>query len=1359
MKKLFLLFALLSVMISTDAQNTCKGGRRMWASINNIKNASLGGYQTHTGKLLLSWRMLPSDKWDTSFLIYSRLKTGGALTKVTASPVVSSTCHQLAAVPTATTIYYLVRGDIANAPQSIESASEIQSFINTYALDQIEVGERLFADKLPYLSIPLKGTSDVCSSSTIVYQANDVSVGDLDGDGEPEIVVKRLQTVLDGNGNVISDGTGASQTQKSTIHAVIWDAYKLNGTLLWRIKGGPAVMLGNGTAFAVADFDGDGRCEMAIRTGEGTVFGDGTQIGDVNGDGKTDYRTWTGGYVDNYNSGGPEFLSIIDGKTGKELARTNFINRDTSESWGDNYWKRSNSFRIGAGCFDSTGLPSVVMGRGVYARSVIEAWDYRNGKLTRRWHIDTSDSWTGKDGNPSSTYAGQGNHSFNVADLDGDGYDEVMYGSMAIDHDGKGLWTTKLGHGDANHVGKFLPGRDGLQMYHCLESGKTQVALHDAKDGKVIWKKEWTADNDMGRCLVADIDPNSPGCEFWMYGSNAFSYQGTDLGYKPSSCNMAIWFDGTLSRQLLNENIIDSPANGRTFTMYRYNESFINGTKSNPSWYGDLMGDWREEVILPDQSKLVDLKIFSTWYPSDYKFPYLMSDHTYYMQTINQNIGYNQPNQLGYFLGTGMDMSKVPVGQKGYTDMPEIVTCPKPGITRTAWNESGQSVLYPTVAVSTQAFTYNGTKVTADLSAVFTSLDGKQTAVGGTCLTEDYESSVNADSWIGKYVGRTLKSGDATYGNYISLTQGGGSGPRSAYTRFFETGNDFYGEMKAYTVEFDAQLHYTHGNYTGNELVLYAEGAALPNGNAMFAGTNYLFRLSGGNNYSTTYTVDGKSFNLTDAAWYHYQIDVDKQSKKVSYTIKSGKTTIAAGSYSVAALQSLNAQGIEIGLGRKDSYASIDNVKVYQNTSISDVFTQNYESSGDASTWTGQYVGKTLVSGDASHGKYIKLDQGGGSGPRSAYTRFYTGSDIYGTATSYTIDFDLLLHYTHGYYTGNEVVLFGEGAAMPKGNAMFSSANHLFRLTGGNNYSSTYTVGGSGKAYDLTDAAWYHYQVKVDKQSKTVTYTISSGSTVVGTETYSVANAETLNIQGLEIGLGRKNSYAQIDNIKIVAEEKASLSQYTFKEPGTLTVTATYPGCVASTASYTSEIGVRVSSLGYSTLSYAQANLDFTKSGLKMYTLALNNAQSGVNATKVNAVLPKGSAVLVEGTAGQVYAGTITGTATSLSNNALTANANDLAGDGTIYVLNGKDGHMGFYQLSASGSLTAGKGYITVKAAKVKALGTDGEEEETATGILELNRAETDAQTDVWYNLAGQRVETPTKGIFINGNGKKYLFK
>ena len=683
-------------MLTAQAQLTgssAKGERKMWASVNTVSNASLGDYTKHTGKVLISWRMLPTDKWDTSFYLCRRpaSNVNGLISVVTKTPIVNATCYQLSSAPTSAVVYYLVPAEYFQGLDKIPSffnKDEDKLSLREAAIDSLLIDERIYKDKLPYLSIPLQETTDVSTYSDIKYQANDCTVGDLDGDGEMEVIVKRLLTVYNADGSVKATSEGAADTDPRARHIVIWDAYKMDGTLMWRVKSGPNIIAGNSSAVTVADLDGDGCAEFVIKSSEGTVFGDGTEIPDTDGDGKTDYRSvWPAGHYTGDGPkgyGGPEFFSVIDGKTGRELARADFIARgvegqtpaELAANWEANdwnwdprtkkyTWKLANSLRMGVASFDGKGM-QIFLGRGVYGRTIVEAWRYADRTLTRMWKFDTMTAGgqdKNKDGKPNSAYAGQGNHAFNVADLDGDGRDEVMYGSCAFDDDGTGLWTSGLGHGDANHVGRFLPDREGLQVWHCLENGTTMVALHDAKDGKVIWKKSADSDNDTGRCLVADIDPASPGCEFWWAGSNAYSQDGkNDLGYKPASCNMAIWFDGTLSRQLINENIIQSPANGRTFTMYRYDESFNNSTKSNPCWYGDFLGDWREEVIVTDQTKLKDIKIFSTWYPTDYKLPYLMSDHTYQMQCIHQNVGYNQPNHVGgYFLGTGMDFDKVPL--------------------------------------------------------------------------------------------------------------------------------------------------------------------------------------------------------------------------------------------------------------------------------------------------------------------------------------------------------------------------------------------------------------------------------------------------------------------------------------------------------------------------------------------------------------------------------------------------------------------------------------------------------------------------------------------------------------------------
>lgn len=674
-QQLLTLALALSALQPLSAQERNYADRALWGSIAVDPSSgaiNTGDYKKDNNKVLLTWRMLPGDDENTDFDLYRSIGNGSEsrLNGIFVRKELKATCYQHDPLST-------VSGDV--------------HYRLTYAGDTTTIGRYTMTKaqataKEPFIKIPLQPTEDVYDGGDMEYQANDVNVGDLDGDGQMEIVVKRLL----GKKGVLDSGTGAEDTDPRARHTVIFDAYKLDGTLMWRVKSGPNIIQGNSVNFAVADLDGDGCCEVVTKTGEGTVFGDGYEIPDTDGDGKTDYRSvwpvghYTGDGPKGY--GGPEFFSVIDGKTGRELARADFICRgkegeppeELAKNWYENdwkwdprsnkyQWKLANSLRLGVAEFTGKGM-QIFLGRGVYGRTIVEGWQYEPtpsgefaGTLTRLWKVDTDEAGgadKNKDGKPNSAYAGQGNHAFNVADLDGDGLDEVMYGSCAWDHDGTGLWTSGLGHGDANHVGQFLPDREGLQVFHCLESGKTMVALHDAKDGSVIWSKTDTKDNDMGRCMVDDIDPNSPGCEFWWYGSNAYDTAGTkDMGYKPSSCNMAIWFDGGLTRQLINApsnggGTISNEQKGRVFTVYRYDTRFINGSKANPSWYGDMLGDWREEFIVPDGTLVDHLKLFSTWYPTTHRIPWLMTDHTYKMQAIHEQVGYNQPTHTGYYLGS-----------------------------------------------------------------------------------------------------------------------------------------------------------------------------------------------------------------------------------------------------------------------------------------------------------------------------------------------------------------------------------------------------------------------------------------------------------------------------------------------------------------------------------------------------------------------------------------------------------------------------------------------------------------------------------------------------------------------------------
>ena len=611
--------------------------RALWASINGKSNVTDSKYKSHNNKVLVSWRLWDNDPDGTAFDIYRRTGNGEKV-KLNSSPITDATCWQDSKADLAQdNTYYL---HMAGGEQTVAS----------YTLTSARGSAGL-----PYISIPLASTAELGWE----YEGNDTAVGDLDGDGQYEIVIKR--TVVIGSGPSMEDDKSEETndneyiTPSSLRHTTLFDAYELSGELMWRVMSGPNIILGNSACFAVCDYDGDGRAEVALRVSEGTVYGDGREIKDTNVDGKTDYRNPSHRYITDPNC--PEFIAVVDGKTGAEIDRADYIPLGKSLDWGDERGHRSSSYRIGAANLTG-GCPSIIIGRGCYAKIVIEAFDLYEGKLYKRWNFDTTAS------EENAAYDGQGYHFFRSSDVDNDGFDEVVYGSCTIDQDGKGLNCCGLGHGDALHVGAFNPRQpDKKYIWACYETGSVGAALRDARTGDVIWKHD--SPDDVGRAMTADIDPDSPGNEMWWFRSNVHAFDGTDLGYTPPSCNFAIWWTGSLNRQLMNGTVIDeydredSDRWRRACTFYssagndRYDVVSINGTKENPCYAGDFLGDWREEVILL-KSDGSEMRVFSTWYPTEYRFPYLMSDGDYRMCAVNQQMGYNQPNHLGYYLGSDL---------------------------------------------------------------------------------------------------------------------------------------------------------------------------------------------------------------------------------------------------------------------------------------------------------------------------------------------------------------------------------------------------------------------------------------------------------------------------------------------------------------------------------------------------------------------------------------------------------------------------------------------------------------------------------------------------------------------------------
>jgi rhamnogalacturonan endolyase len=504
-----------------------------------------------------------------------------------------------------------------------------------------------------YLEIPLQlpPPTTLRDGRTAAYVANDASAADLDGDGEYEIVVKWEAAPRD----TASPGyTGDVQL----------DGYKLDGTRLWRINLGKNIRGGaHYTQYIVYDLDGDGKAELAVKTADGTVDGKGKVIGDPARDWVTKEGRTLGKILD-----GPEYFTIFDGLTGAELATANYVppRGPDGRAWGgvggscgsDDNGNRVDRFLAGVAYLDGR-LASVLPARGYYGRSVIAAWDWRDGKLTQRWVFDTS-------ADPGlSHFAGQGNHSLSVADVDGDGRDEIVYGSMVVDDNGKGLFSTGFRHGDALHVSDFVPERPGLEVFGIHENELAScpkspgMALYAAKNGDILFHTG--LGEDVGRGLAADIDPRYPGAEFWggttQAGSRVlFDWHGKPVGKAPNSMNFAIWWDADPLREILDQNWIgkwdyDKGVLNRLLTA----EGAVsnNGSKATPALSADLLGDWREEVVwrTPDNRFL---RIYTTTIPAENRMYTLMHDPQYRLAVAWQNVGYNQPPHPGFFIGAGM---------------------------------------------------------------------------------------------------------------------------------------------------------------------------------------------------------------------------------------------------------------------------------------------------------------------------------------------------------------------------------------------------------------------------------------------------------------------------------------------------------------------------------------------------------------------------------------------------------------------------------------------------------------------------------------------------------------------------------
>jgi rhamnogalacturonan endolyase len=531
-----------------------------------------------------------------------------------------------------------------------------------------------------YVTIPIvappNGTNP---GGTYSYAANDCSIGDLDGDGQYEIVLKWDPS--DARDNMMTGYTGTC----------ILDAYKLNGTKLWRIDLGKNIRAGaHYTQFLVYDFDGDGMAEVAMKTASGTKDGLGNflKTGPAAGaDNTADYRSADAKTLGKVTTG-PEWYTVFSGKTGAELATVLYKpDRGETGSWGalkgiaspagDLGWGNDSVFNFVDRFLTSVAYldgerPSLVPCRGYYWRSALWALDWRGGQLTERWLFDTKNGGTGKDGKPlqsSQGYESQGSHSLRQGDVDGDGFDEIVYGSCTIDHDGKGLYSTGLRHGDALHMSVMDPTSTGMQVWmvdeQVSENGGVGAHFQDAATGKIIWSDPGTKDNGRGCCgpLIA----GTKGWQMWSGVGGLWDVSHKNMGSPPSSDNFTIWWGPDLNRFTENGTSIApyGSAGGTGLSVPATECSSNNGSKSTPCLTADIFGDWREEVVYRT-SKNDALRIYTTTNPTTNRLYTLMHDPVYRMSVATENVAYNQPPEPGIYIGPGMTLPEANPSIKYY---------------------------------------------------------------------------------------------------------------------------------------------------------------------------------------------------------------------------------------------------------------------------------------------------------------------------------------------------------------------------------------------------------------------------------------------------------------------------------------------------------------------------------------------------------------------------------------------------------------------------------------------------------------------------------------------------------------------
>ena len=1204
-KKLFLLLLLGAMCTTVMAQrHTDKLDRGLVA----VPVGAAGNSQAN----LVTWRRLTSEYFDVTYKLY---KNGNIL-----ASNLTNTCYNDGSNAPVGTKYQVAA--VVNGVEQ-EKCDTVTAWNNGNAYKPN--GNRY---AYGYLNITLAKVFDRNGNEvTDHYQPNDAEVADLDGDGQFEIIVKRLNTV---------DAAGIYL--ESSREFVVLDAYDVNwqtgaATLMWRIDCGPNMASMNSTEINIIayDWDEDGKAEVVLRGADNMiVYGpDGKKKLYTIGSPNVNTRNKMNSHTDSqyaWTHTGAEYLVYMDGETGKlyqqiayPLPRLESGESSEKSAWGDDYGHRSTKHFLGAPFLDGR-KASLFLGRGIYTRHKMIAMDL--DRVSHEW----KELWRWNCNNSNSPWYGNGYHNFVIADVDEDGRDEIVYGSMVIDDNGKGLSTTGLGHGDAQHVGDFDPYRPGLEFFGCNEDNPG-MNYRNATTSEIYYRQ--TAGDDDGRCLIGNFSSTIPGCLGRSVSTGLISSvkdvvvadgpTGNNDGLFWSHLNFRTYWDGDLG-----DEILDSPGtegapaiwdheNGRIFVS-RDDEgaSMNNDSKNNPCFQGDIIGDWREEIIVRWGT---NIRVYATGIGTNYSLPTLWNDHQYRQAMVWQMMAYNQPPHLSYFLGELEDITVAPptLTNEGRTEIENggtissgssndhLLICETNDMTVNVSDGAAPAVLVVNTPTWVQGHDNNNNITTTTYTHTLTggAFTGKVRLVkqGNGILqlpnvTETYTG--NTDVWAGtlRFNG-TMQNSAVWLNRFTTLETNGGTFTKSITADYGSTiavGSEGI-TVGTLTLNYGARLVITLNNdltasqVNVSQLVLNSKtGDVWENYGPKYLKPVIEFRAQSGSVTDGTYdlgtisnfegeaiiegldgisqyrfeSINGHLFLVVgtgvavtcpvatfDISGYHSTTD-----GLLPIVSNNPGTFSYAGSNATPAVEAtFNGEQVDLlTLYSEDFEGSTKPGDYWKNNNYTAIYSPTYPGSD------GQCI---AITSNTDKGDYTPI-----SADYTGVSNYVMEFDTYFNNASKTTDFAVMSrshwdswHYNYGYHW-KTISTYGHNA-------------YLLFLRRGEN-STTFTVNETETTFTMDNSKWYHFVLNVDVVNRVVNFTIcpKGGTEPVATGTYNLLEGESAECDGIFIRNGRyqyEPGGAGIDNIRIYRTDGY---YYTFDEPGTLTVTTSYPGCQSGTATY-----------------------------------------------------------------------------------------------------------------------------------------------------------------------------------------------